>query len=493
MADSKGFHRGFLLGSKKRPKKKILPQPVSKKSSALLDLESPRQSIFDITEQESQVAKPSGEGNYSSNNEESPLLTAVRTNRKTQPVLFAKSESLLDDQVTSEGHGHESCSTLLSNSSVAGTTRQLHSLEGRPKWLLVDEPSRSRSQLTSELIDVVTKQDDGEFSKEIANTLLRMKRNSDWHKIGSNFVQSHLRTTPKRNVLWNSILEGDLTEAKSRLALCVLQDHTDLLISCLRELESKVGRCRVMRCLAIIEYQLAHGHVSPELVECVLPELGIIAKLDSKRTSLTQQAMEVAIKVTSAASLAGSTSPKMAKLLHDKISTVDQLLDTQEAWLGNNENWFTLEGARSWCKLVVIAHWQNVNKVYKASDKTINWCKELQGYDKHDVQIGSFASTFLRHSKFPVDNLIVLFHSLEQRGLSDEVHVFLTGFLAWLSRKGTRAQSGFREKMDCLEPILLDLLYKLACPVPLLAALYVCRHCSFISKTFKCHYLTVST
>lgn len=459
MADSKGFRRGFLLGTTKKSKKKAI-RTVAKVSSALLDLESPRHSIFAVQEDDPHPGTFTAEREPHPTTKGLPLLTAVKTKRKPQATLFIERAGAL-------GEGADDTSNILLNPSVPEEEQKGQNPQATPTWLLAENFSQSsESQMTNDFIDAQQEHGNVDIADEFADTLLRMRRSSDWRKIGSKFVHSHLQTISKRNAVWDLILEGDLTLAKSRLAFCLLQHGIDRLTTALRDTGSKTGRYRAMRCLAIIDYCLDQEDVSSDLVGSVLPEIGHVATSEKERTRLTQQAVEVAIRLISSASLVGSRDPDMAELLHSKMSTVDRLLDTQKAWLASEKEWFTVGGARSWCKHAVIEYWQNLNERYRVSGTETSWCKELQGLDK----ISGFASTLLPSPEFSIDAFLgFLKLSLERKDFSCEPG--LIGFLAWMSRRGTRMHSEHRDKYDGVEKLLLDLLARQKYSVPILAAL----------------------
>ena len=465
MGDSNGFRRGFLLRTTKKTTKKVSHTAASNVSSALLDLEtSPRHSIFAVEERGSHTGLSITEQDPHARKEESPLFTEVKTSRKPLHTLCTKRPD-----VFGEGNVADDTTTISLTPPIFEKEQERQNPEARPAWLLAEEEESAQpeSQMTSELMHAPLEQDT--VADKLASTLLRMKRSTDWRKNGSDFVQSHLRTASTRAIVWGLLLEGDLTVAKTRLGLCVLQHGIDLLKTTLRETGSKDGRYRTMRCLAIIEYRLDQDGVSSDLVDSVLPEIGRIAVSEDQRTRLAQQAVEVAIRLISSASLIGSSDPVMAKLLHSKISTVDQLLDKQMDWLGNVKTWFTVDGARLWCKHEVITHWQKVNQTYHVSGRETQWCRELQG-GKDYAMNASVASTLLPSSKFPIDNFIgVLRLSLDRKDLSYEAS--LTGFHAWLSRKGSRIPSEERDMYDCVEILLLDLLTRKTYLIPVLAAL----------------------
>ncbi len=470
MTGGKGFRRGFLLEKPEKTKKRVPPKKNTNVSSALLDIDSTQRSVFEVADYDQRMTPFAAESEPErpwNKDESSSLFTAVKTTSRSPP--FVTRSEVPGDQLIAEH-----APTIILKPSIPKEAVTHVNPEPRPKWLLAEEPSRNESShVPSEpMIQEILEEDDDDIDEELAKSLLWMKRSSDWRKVGSHFVKAHLQTVKKRDYVWKLIVEGDLTLPKSRLALCLLHHGLEPLIAYLKDLGSKPARCRAMKCIAIIEYCLDQEGVASDLVEFLLPEIGRLVTSEKERTCLAQQAMEVAIKLISAAAIVGTSDTDMATLLHNYISTVDELLCTHMAWSGDDVNWFTVEGARRWCKFVVFTSWRDVNETHRDQGKAIHWCRSLQGTGSQNVQVSSFSATLLPSSDFPVDSFIIsLKVSLDAK--DHKYAGFLKGFLAWLGRKGTRVRIDLNDKRDCIADLLLGLLQQTAHPVALIAALYV--------------------
>ncbi len=467
MTGEKGFRRGFLLEKPEKAKKRAPPKNTNV-SSALLDIESTSRSVFEVQGTEICAAEAEPERPWKKDEESSLLLTAVKTTSRSPPCVNCL-------EFPEELSKAENATTTFAKPSVVREAVALVSPEPRPKWLLAEEPSRTDSSQVPENEPIISQdieeEDDKDINEDLAKTLLLMKRSSDWRKIGSHFVQAHLQTAKKRTNVWDLIVDGDLNLPKSRLALCLVSHHgIDPIRAGLKDTRSKPARCRAMKCLTLIEYYLDQDGVEYDLVELLLPEIRCLVKSEKGRTYLAQQSMEVAIKLISAAAIVGTHDGDVATLLHNYISIVDELLCTQLDWFGDDIHWFTVEGARRWCKFVVSTYWRYVNETHRYRGKAIDWCRALQGTSAHNVQVSSFSATLLPSSEFPFDSFITSLRvSLEGNDL--KYAGFLNGFLAWLGRKATRIQIDLNDKRDCIEDLLLELLKQTAHPVSLTAAL----------------------